>query len=98
MSKDYAKKSYSTTQKSNSDRWHVALAFAVLIIILIGGVALWAHQTQSGKLAKENMVTWFNNKIKRPTTTTKTVVQPVQADDDIHFDFYTALPKMQVTL
>lgn len=106
MRRDYAR--YKAKRRPTVKvRWRPMVLLASLFLVLITASLFWANkhhkdavvavQTNKPSLLSEVKV-FFTHKKKNPLLSTKTQKTVIQsAEDDVHFDFYTELPNIQVT-
>ena len=106
MKKDFSKKSrYKPKSRSSRGRWYGAV-FAMLI--LIGGVGFWFSYYKRQTIFSPAISTyaartqqWMAERKNRLQDNLKKVKRVAVSQDDpppIQFEFYTALPKMQMNV
>lgn len=106
MAKDYAKRVFTTTRKPQKKRRRIEfIILPVVLLAVIGGY--WGYLHRADFLAPTNGAS-FLARVKAIITHKKIGNNPeflakkqsnieTQNSDDVHFDFYNELPKMQVT-
>lgn len=103
MATDYARKVLTTSRASVQGQSRIKfIVLALLIVILAGGVSLLAYKKPWTALHGDMSIkTWLATLVTKPH---KTHVKPTESapkaalPTEPHFNFYTELPTMQVTL
>ena len=96
MAKDYAKKKMPARNSERKTRWLAVFAGLCLIGAAIT-YAIHLHQ-ESRFLPGIHISTWVEKAIGNVKNKPITEAQKTVADEPIHFDFYTELPKMRVAI
>ena len=104
MAKDYAK--YITKKKSSIvPGWQVRLAFIVFLLLLLiaFGYGVFLYKINPKGL-QDDFTNWVKHvkslvhDSKVEPLPAKEIMTEKQQEEEIHFEFYTALPKMKVAL
>jgi cell division protein FtsN len=111
MAKDYARATFKTARAKRRQRSRHGLLLAIFLFFVLGVLApcgWYLYQHDTGMLNKDHAMAWmgelkaFLHKQKPQVAMNETVktqvVNPAPEEPSVHFDFYTELPKMQVTL
>lgn len=108
MAKDYAKFVPSKPRASRRKTWHVDVLLIIffLIVVLIGGLYIFQKQLPAapngeqgikGLMVRVSLL--FHHHPKAPVAVKKSTADTASDQPEpVHFDFYSQLPNMQVTL
>ena len=103
MAKDYAKRVFTTTRKSKKKRWRRELVIVPLLFACLAGYGLFKQRdvlffAENSWFAHVRMLAHKAQPAKSTQLAkTKAVTQAPQ-EPTVHFDFYSELPNMQVTV
>lgn len=92
MARDYAKR---TLPKSKLPRrWRRDALFVVLLLCIVGGVIGWL--TSPKIRSTPILLSHWISKLHHKPAEKSTAIPEVHASSEVHFDFYTTLPSMQM--
>lgn len=108
MARDYAKYRLPPKRKQAENSWRNRLLLAVLIVCVIGLILFGVYSYKNTPLEspRQKLAAWvtqakllLSHKKMGPSLFTKSSsVRQVKQEPEVRFNFYTELPKMQVTL
>jgi cell division protein FtsN len=108
MAKDYARYTVKSKKRLTEKGWYHRLLLIIFLLCLVSAMLLGWYAVKNKRLdfSKKNLIDWVTQMktllshkkvMSLPFTKTKPIKSAKQ-ELEVQFDFYTELPKMQVTL